>query len=238
MEAQEKTRRTPFFRRPRVRRLLRKGWPLLALLAVLLLVPLGFDRYVVWSTRDRVYTEEEAPRDKVDAILVLGAYVRDDGSLCPMLEDRMTVGVRLYQAGISDTLVLSGDASREGYDEPEAMKQFALQHGVPEQAIVLDKAGLSTYASVYRAKNVGGYRSLAIVSQQYHLYRALYIADALEVQAIGVSSDLRRYWNQFKYDCREILARNKDFWQCRRLPELENQPDTWVMPATGTDAQN
>ena len=79
--------------------------------------------------------------------------------------------------------------------------------------IVLDKAGLSTYASVYRAKNVGGYRSLAVVSQQYHLYRALYIADALEVQAIGVSSDLQRYWNQFKYDCREILARNKDFWQ-------------------------
>ena len=165
-------------------------------------------------------------------------------SSCATWEPRISsstqasVGVRLYQAGISDTLVLSGDASREGYDEPEAMKQFALQHGVPEQAIVLDKAGLSTYASVYRAKNVGGYRSLAVVSQQYHLYRALYIADALEVQAIGVSSDLQRYWNQFKYDCREILARNKDFWQCRRLPELENQPDTWVTPAPGTDAQN
>lgn len=228
----------PFFRRPRVRRVLRKGWPLLALLAVLLLVPLGVDRYVVCSMRGRIYTEDEIMRDRVDAILVLGAYVRDDGSLCPMLEDRMTVGVRLYQEGISDTLVLSGDASRGGYDEPEAMKQYALQQGVPEQAIVLDKAGLSTYASVYRAKKVGGYRSLAIVSQRYHLYRALYIADALDVRAMGVPSDLQRYWNQFKYDCREILARNKDFWQCRRLPELENQPDTWIASAPEDDDQN
>lgn len=225
------------FRR-KAHRFFKRWWPVLAVLAVLLIIPLGIDRYVVWSTRGQLRTDEEMQGQTVDAILVLGAYVREDGSLCDMLEDRMNVGIRLYQAGISDTLLLSGDGQSDDYDETEAMKQYALDRGVPEEAIVLDKAGLSTYASVHRAGKTGGYQSLVIVTQRYHLYRSLYIADALDIPAVGVSADLRSYWNQIKYDLREILARNKDFFQCWQLPVPSHAQDALLYSENSGNTKN
>lgn len=210
------------------KRFLKKWWPVLAVLMVLLLVPLGIDRYVVWNTRGQISTDEEVKDRQADAILVLGAFVREDGSLCDMLEDRMKVGIRLYQMGVSDTLLLSGDGQTDDYDETAAMKQYAMDNGVPEKAIVLDRAGLSTYASVWRAGKTGGYRSLVVVTQTYHLYRALYIANALDIEAVGVSADLRGYWGQLKYDLREILARNKDFFQCGGKPVPEHDKDPFL----------
>ena len=205
-----------------------------AAMAVLLLIPLGIDRYVVWSTQDQVNTVEQMNGKKADAILVLGAYVHEDGSLSPMLEDRMKMGIKLYKDGAGGRLVLSGDGKAEEYDETAAMKRYAMENGVPEEAIVRDDAGLSTYTSVYRAKHVGQYSSLVIVTQQYHLYRSLYAANRLGIDAVGVPADLQDYFNQLKRDIREVLARNKDFVQCILLPEPPHGTDAYLLP----DAQN
>lgn len=191
-------------------------WKWVKRVAVVMAIPaiilLGIDRYVVETTRADVCSIDSLPTEPADAILVLGAQVYPDGRLCDMLADRMRVGISLYQAGAAKILLLSGDGQTDDYNEPEAMKQYALAQGVPEDAIVLDRAGLCTYDSVYRARTVNGYDSLIVVSQTYHLYRALYIADAVGVDAIGVSADLQFYWGQTKREVREVLARNKDFW--------------------------
>ena len=202
----------------------------LIIAAIITAIPLGIDRFVVWSTQDQIQTVEQMSGKKSDAILVLGAYVQEDGTLSPMLEDRMKVGVELFKAGVSERLLLSGDGHAEEYDETAAMKRYAMENGVPEEAIIRDDAGLSTYTSMYRAKQVGGYASLVVVTQKYHLYRALYAADRLGLDAVGVSADLQGYWNQLKRDIREILARNKDFIQCIALPQPSHATDPYLLP--------
>lgn len=213
---------------------MKRWWPVLVVLAVLCVAVLGIDRYVVWSTRSQVFKASEWEGEPAAAILVLGALVHEDGSLSEMLEDRMQTGVQLYEEGAAPLLILSGDGQSQDYDEPEAMKRYALEHGVPKEAILLDKAGLSTYDSVWRAGKTGGYDSLIIVTQEYHLYRTLYIADALGIKACGVSATLENYPMQFKRDIREIVARNKDFFQCIRLPQ-PSVADEPLLPASGKD---
>lgn len=152
--------------------------------------------------------EETAGRN-ADAILVLGAGIRPDGSLSDMLADRMEVAVGLYRRGAGRKLLLSGD-SRPGYDEPEAMRRAAKRAGVPGEEILLDRRGVSTSASVFRARVMFGCRSLVIVTQEYHLYRALFLARNEGLSAVGVSADLRPYRSRRKQAVREFLARCKD----------------------------
>ncbi len=146
-----------------------------------------------------------------DAILVLGAGIKKDGSPSDMLADRIKVGVSLYEAGASDVLLMSGDGARKGYDETATMKRVAVEAGVPESDVVCDTLGLSTYESILRARDEYGAKRIVVVTQEYHLYRALYIADRLGVSAVGVSADLRPYRGQTYRELREILARVKDF---------------------------
>lgn len=185
---------------------------LLVGIAVVALILLGIDRYVIETTRTGVVSVDSLPDEAADAILVLGAYVHEDGRLSDMLADRMKVGISLYKGGAGKVLLLSGDGRTDAYNEPEAMKRYAMEQGVPEEDIVLDEAGLSTYDSVCRAAAMEEYDSLIVVSQTYHLYRALYVAEDVGVEAIGVSADLQYYWGQLKRELREVLARNKDFW--------------------------
>ena len=120
-------------------------------------------------------------------------------------------GVSLYKAGVSARIIMSGDHGRSDYNEVGTMKEYAVNEGVPSEDIFMDHAGFSTYESLYRAKEIFGADRIIIVSQEYHLYRALYIAKALGIEAYGVSADLRSYSGQYKRELREILARNKDF---------------------------
>lgn len=208
-----------------------KRWMVTMIIAAIITaIPLGIDRYVVWSTQDQIQTMDQMKGHKSDAILVLGAYVQEDGTLSPMLQDRMKVGIELFKAGVSERLLLSGDGNAEEYDETAAMKRYAMENGVPEEAIIRDDAGLSTYTSMYRAKQVGEYDSLVVVTQKYHLYRSLYAANRLGLDAVGVPADLQGYWNQLKRDIREILARNKDFFQCITLPEPSHATDPYLLP--------
>ena len=167
------------------------------------------------STGKQIISSEEAAKlEDVDCILVLGCFVKDDGRPSDMLHDRLTRGVELYDLGAAPKLLMSGDHGREEYDEVAAMKQFAIDEGIPSEDVFMDHAGFSTYESIYRAKEIFQADKILIVTQEYHLYRALYIANQLGVEAYGVSSDYHTYVGQFMRDFREMLARVKDCATC------------------------
>ena len=126
-------------------------------------------------------------------------------------EFRLDLAIELYQSGASDRLLMSGDHSRKDYDEVSAMRNYAADRQVALSHIFLDHAGFSTYESLYRARDIFGAERILIVTQRYHLYRALYIADALGLEARGVAADARSYARQPYYTLREIAARSKDF---------------------------
>lgn len=171
-------------------------------------------------TKPYILSVEQAKQlENVDCIIVLGCQVREDGSLSDMLHDRLWRSVQLYKAGVSDRLLMSGDHGQEDYNEVGAMKQYAVDRGVPSEAVFMDHAGFSTYETMYRAKEVFTARKVLIVTQEYHLYRALYIADQLGLEAYGVASDLQSYVGQSKRDVREVAARCKDFAKCIFKPE-------------------
>ena len=168
----------------------------------------------------RILTEEEAKSiSDADCILVLGCGVRPDGTPSHMLEDRLRRGVSLYENGVAPKLLMSGDHGQDDYDEVNTMKSYALDKGVPTEDIFMDHAGFSTYESMYRAKNIFQAEKIIIVTQQYHLYRAIYIAEQLGLKAYGVSCDYRQYSGQLMRDVREVLARVKDFGMCIMQPE-------------------
>lgn len=172
------------------------------------------------SVREQFLSPEEVANLKdVDCILVLGAGVWNDNRPSPMLEDRLKEGIELYQRGISNRLLMSGDHGRKEYDEVNVMKYFAMEKGIPSSNIFMDHAGFSTYESMYRARDIFEVDKIVIVTQGYHLYRALYIADCLGIEAYGVASDPRVYAGQNYREQREILARVKDYFYCLLQPK-------------------
>jgi len=167
---------------------------------------------VVGSTKPYVLSSEDAAKlEDVDCVLVLGCAVWDEGVPSHMLEDRLKRSVELYELEAAPKLLMSGDHGRVGYDEVDAMKSFAVERGIDSSHVFMDHAGFSTYESMYRAKEIFGVKKVIIVTQEYHLYRALYIARQLGLDAYGVAADYRNYANQSANDLREALARVKDF---------------------------
>ncbi len=171
------------------------------------------------STADRILTAEEAAARDADCILVLGAGVREDGTPSDMLRDRIDTGIMLYEAAASQKLLMSGDHGRVEYDEVNVMRARALDAGVPSADIFMDHAGFSTYDSLYRARDIFGAGKIIIVTQKYHLPRALYIAKSLGLDACGVPADLNKYYGQLGRDLREAAARTKDMLYCIIKPQ-------------------
>ena len=187
---------------------------------LVLIWALSVNAYVRSNTKAWIITAEQAETlENVDCIIVLGCLVRPDGSPSGMLEDRLTTGVDLWSRGVSDTMLMSGDHGTVEYDEVNAMRDFAVKNGVPIERIFMDHAGFCTYDSIYRLKEVFGAKKVVIVTQQYHLYRALYIANALGLEAYGGSADIHRYYGQTGRNLRELIARNKDFLYCIIKPK-------------------
>jgi len=184
---------------------------LAVLMLLSVLMPLATSYYVMASTEDQIITLEEAADLNADTILVLGARVWDNGQPSGILKDRINTGVDLYEAGASERLLMSGDHGQDEYDEVNAMKDFAIEQGVAPAVIFMDHAGFSTYESLYRARDIFQVKTVVIVTQTYHLYRALYIARALGLDAYGVSCDRRDYNPYILFSVREIFARCKDF---------------------------
>lgn len=176
--------------------------------------------FIKSSVEERILSPEEAKGlTDVDCILVLGAGVWNGNRPSPMLEDRLQQGIWLYRNGVSDRLLMSGDHGRKDYDEVNVMKQYAIAEGIPSADIFMDHAGFSTYESMYRARDIFKAGKVIIVTQEYHLYRALYVAGKLGLDAYGVASDARVYAGQDYRELREILARTKDSIYCLVKPE-------------------
>lgn len=190
---------------------------LILLIAVILLCVLSalvINVSVVAKTQSSIFEFPISDEDngKYDCILILGAGVRSDGTPSPMLEDRLKAGKYAYDLGAAPLIVVSGDSHKDGYDEVLTMKKYLVENGVPEECIICDGYGLSTYDSIYRLAYVYGYKNTLIVSQSYHLNRAVYIADKLGLDACGLSADFRNYRSQLIYSSRECAARVKDFF--------------------------
>ncbi len=184
----------------------------IAIIAVILLI----NFYVKIITKKQIVQEEIT--ENVDCILVLGAGIWGDRP-SPMLEDRLLQAISLYNNNVSSKIIMSGDHGKQDYDEVNIMKQFAIEKGIPSENIFMDHAGFSSYESIYRAKEIFGAKKIIIVTQKYHLYRALYIANKLGIEARGVGADPRQYAGATYREFREILARNKDFVKCIFKPE-------------------
>lgn len=159
------------------------------------------------------YILEAVQAPESEAILVLGAYVFPDGTLSFMLNDRLDQAYELYRLGKAGKVIVSGDHGQKDYDEVNTMKKYLIARGVPPEDVFMDHAGFNTYESVYRARDIFQVKKVIIVTQEYHLARAVFIAKELGLQACGVAADLHDYGEVMTvYRLRETAARNKDFF--------------------------
>ena len=197
-----------------------------------LLAVLCINGFVLHSSGKYICSLEQAKNlEEVDCILVLGCGVLPSGRPSAMLTDRLNKSVELYQTGISERLLMSGDHGTAYYDEVNTMKSYAIGQDVPSEHIFMDHAGFSTYESMYRAKEVFCAEKVVIVTQKYHLYRAIYVARSLGLEAYGVAAAGDDYGGQFYRDIREVLARNKDFFTSMIKPSPEYLGD--AIPVSG-----
>jgi len=162
--------------------------------------------------RTRIFSVEDAPSKPV--AIVFGAGLRRDGQPTSVLQDRVATAAELYFDGKVEVLLMSGDNRYVDYNEPNAMKEYAVSLGVPEEDIVLDFAGRRTYDTCYRAQAIFGVEEAILVTQRYHLPRALYTCNTLGLPSVGVAADQRSYrqaalayWN-----LREWAATLTAFW--------------------------
>ncbi len=197
-------------------------WILAGVIAVCILFVTVCNIIVVATARSHRTSEKELSReaDTFDCVLVLGAGVKADGSLSNLLRDRMIMGVKLMEAGRAPVLLLTGDSHDAAtYDEVGAMAAYATENGVEAGTILRDPMGLSTYESLWRAKNVYGMKKVLIVTQNFHLDRALYLADRLGLECAGVECDITMALPM--NHIREWAARIKALFQGIALPEID-----------------
>ena len=218
-----------FFRHKTLKWKFRLGLPLsipvnliLAVLIINALICFSVSGDIVCSLKDvparaqEAFSQSDLERLKAvdpQCALILGCSVHPDGSPSLMLKDRLDCGILLYKTGVVDRLLLSGDAGQVEYNEVGAMHSYCLSQGVPEEALLLDQAGFSTYESVYRAQSVIQVERMVIVTQKYHIFRALQIAEGLGIDSLGVCSDQSNYDYAVQRELREVLARTKDLFQ-------------------------
>jgi SanA protein len=195
------------------KKFLKWTWRLIRTLILLGLLVLFLPRIItsVYAAF-KAFPMEDVPADRV--AIVFGAGLRRDGGPTAVLRDRVQTAVQLYQEGKVEKLLMSGDNRFENYNEPEAMRRYAHSLGVPDEAIVLDYAGRRTYDTCYRARHIFGVESAILVTQKFHLSRALFTCNALGIKAVGVEADnyyylkrSRLYWN-----IREQFATVTAFW--------------------------
>lgn len=184
----------------------------------------GINAYVKKSVNENII-EISNIKENYDAILVLGAGLKN-GKPSPVLKDRLDTAYEAYIKGASSKIIVSGDHGRKNYDEVNVMKDYLISKGVPSDNIFMDHAGFSTYDTIYRAKEIFLCDKVLIITQEFHIFRSLYIAKKLDLEAEGVSATLRHYSEENKFELREILARNKDFVKTIFKPKPKYLGDT------------
>jgi SanA protein len=173
-----------------------------SILTLLIILRLG-----VWLVyRSRIYPFADVPREKI--AIVFGAGLTHSGNPTPILIDRVTTAAQLFFSGKVEKILLSGDNSYVNYNEPGAMQKYAMSLGVPKDALVLDYAGRRTYDTCYRAKNIFQVDEAILVTQNFHLPRAMFTCDELGIKVTGISADLRKYHlsSLIPWQIRETLA--------------------------------
>ena len=182
-------------------------WCLALTLGLLGLVGFLLPRVVfLLYAKSRTFSAKEVPPRRV--AIVFGAGLWHDGTPTPVLRDRVETAANLYFDGKVEKLLMSGDNRFVDYNEPEAMRQHALSLGVPDDAIVLDYAGRRTYDTCYRARDIFGVQSAILVTQGFHLPRALFLCNMLGVEGLGVSANIQYYRKVSRaiWNFREVLA--------------------------------
>jgi SanA protein len=184
--------------------------------------------------QSRLYSVQDVPTKPV--AIVFGAGLWRDGSPTPVLRDRVATAAELYFKGKVEKLLMSGDNIRDDYNEPGAMRDYAIDLGVPEEDIVLDYAGRRTYDTCYRAREIFHLRDVILVTQRFHLPRAIYLCNALEVSAVGVQADQREYRPRSSvfWSLRELVATIAALWDVhikRPIPVLGNPEPIFPMEA-------
>ena len=197
----------------------RLGRCLICLLLILILIAASaaaaLNRLAVEASLGRIVEADDlSSLKRADCVLVLGCGVTSAGTPTPMLADRLETGVAVFRTGCADVLLMTGDGRSLAYDEVTPMRKAAEEAGVDPELIVGDTLGLSTSQSLLRARDEFGFRKVVIVTQRYHLPRALYLARALGLDAVGVPAADIRYTGQIFRDIREVIARCKDVLFC------------------------
>ncbi len=177
-----------------------------ALAGIVLLIQGRYDR-LVWNDPASVPAQPVAS--------VFGAGIERDGRLSPILADRVEAAIRLYQAGKVRKLLMSGDNRFAWYDEPTRMYEYAVARGVPAADIVHDFAGRRTYDTCYRAGAIFGVREAVLVTQRYHLPRALFTCRSMGIDAVGLAADRRVYQGNPYYQARDLVATLVAWWEVK-----------------------
>ncbi len=193
---------------------LRNGIGIGLLAGILLLGGVGCVHQHIAKVSDSFIYETPGDVPQAHTALILGAKVWSSGRLSHMLEDRVLTGLELYQQGKVKKLLLSGDHGRVEYDEVNTMRNYLLARCVPAEDIFMDHAGFDTYDSMYRARDVFLVQDVIVVTQRFHVARAVYLARKLGLQAVGIVADKRKYMlsSQTKSEWREVLAKVKAFF--------------------------
>ncbi len=181
--------------------------------SLLALLGLFLPRFVfLLYAAPRTFIMEDAPAERV--AIVFGAGLYRDGSAGPVLRDRVETAVKLYKGGKVDKLLMSGDNSFVEHNEPEAMRQYALDLGVPDADIILDHAGRRTYDTCYRAREIFQVESAILITQHFHMARALFLCNTFGVQSVGVEADSRdfRKLSHLIWNTRELFATSQAIW--------------------------
>ncbi len=208
---------------------------LIFMILIILIVVLGMvaiNLYVVNKGGEKIFAStvtddssltfeelEDIRNQDFQVALVLGAGLNEEGKPSQVLQDRLDLAIYLYEEGVVEKLLLSGDNGQITYDEVQPMFEYTRSQGVEEEDIFLDYAGFSTYESIYRAEAVFQVDKMIIVTQKYHLYRAEYIATSKGIESIGIGANQSSYDRDWKMEFRESLARIKDFIYCVFNPE-------------------
>ena len=204
---------------------------ILEIVLFIAIITFGINLYMVKTTEDKIVSINDI-KDSYDAILVLGCKV-EGNSPSIMLEKRLNKAVEVYNK-INTKLLISGDHGQNEYDEINVMKNYLLDMNINSNDIFQDHAGFSTYDSIYRAKNIFGAKKIVIVTQRYHMYRALYLAKALDLDAIGVISEDVPYKEiMIKNEIREVLSRCKNFVKAIIKPESKYLGNTISLDSDG-----
>lgn len=203
--------------------MMKRGRLFLLLLLVAISLAFGYVHFQVHGYDDRIITDinelDTSRWQRPRVAIVFGASVYGNGELSPILEDRVDTAIELYLARKVDRILVSGDNRHASYNEPKAMQEYLITHAVAAKDVIVDYGGRSTYETCLRAKDIFGLERAVLVSQGYHLPRALYIANQLGLDAVGMAGDLRLKNNKIDYQSlRELAAEMKAYLNLRYFP--------------------